>query len=168
MSIAMDIFRFPVHFMMLFSAVLFVVTGAGGFKWPISTRAVHTDAAFWKISNNPTNYASVADATIFIMILNFTCAVPFSTGIYFIGMLDFFPRKNIHLLCFVPLVLRCRMHPNIYGESFRFFYILLLNIYATRYNLSFFLWFAVSIIRFVCNNSREFIAINIIGLMSLE
>ena len=29
--------------------------------------------------------------------------------------------KNIHLLCFVPMVLRCRIHPNVCGESFWFF-----------------------------------------------
>ena len=123
-----------------FSTVLSVATGVGGCEWPISAWAVHMDVAFWQFSNNPHNYASVDDAMTFIMILHSTCTGPFPGGIYFIGVLGFGPRKKIHLLCFVPLVLRCRTHPNIYGESFRFFHILLLRLDVMRYNLIIATW----------------------------
>ena len=43
--------------------------------------------------------------------------------------------KIIHQLCFVPLVLICRMHPNKYGESFHFFCIILLHLDVSRCNL---------------------------------
>ena len=45
-----------------------------------------------------------------------------------------FQRKNIHLLWFVPWVMRCRMHLNICGESFCLFYILLLRLVVMRCN----------------------------------
>ena len=43
--------------------------------------------------------------------------------------------KNIQKLCFVHLVLKYRMHPNKYGESFRFFCIMLLRLDVSRCNL---------------------------------
>ena len=135
MSIALDLFCFAVSFTMLFAAVLSVVTSVGGCEWPISARAVHMDVAFWQFSNNPPNSASVADAMTFLMMLHSTCTGLFPGGIALIGVLHFGSRKNIHLLSFVPLVLRCKMHPDIYGESFRFFYILLLRLDLTRCNL---------------------------------
>ena len=77
----------------------------------------------------------VADAMTFLIVLYYTCTGLFSGVISCIGVLDFGPRKKIHLLYFVPLFMLCRMHPNIYGESFRFFCILLLRLDMTRYNL---------------------------------
>ena len=43
--------------------------------------------------------------------------------------------QNIHLLYFMPQVLICRMHPNICGESFRFFCVLLLCMDVSWCNL---------------------------------
>ena len=86
------------------------------------------DVAFWQFSTNPPNYASVIDAMKSLIMLHSTCTGTFSRGIACIGVLDFGPGGNIHLLCFVPLVLICRMHPNICGESFQFFFILLLRL----------------------------------------
>ena len=40
--------------------------------------------------------------------------------------------KYIQDLCFVPLVIKCRMHPNKYGDSFHFFCILLLILDVSR------------------------------------
>ena len=39
-------FCFDVPFTMLFSAVLSVATGVGGYEWPISARSVFMDVAF--------------------------------------------------------------------------------------------------------------------------
>ena len=64
----------------------------GGFWLTIYARAVLVAVAFWKFSNNPPNSASVADAMTFIIVLHSTFTVPFSKGIYFIGVLDFGPR----------------------------------------------------------------------------
>ena len=44
---------------------------------------------------------------------------------------------NIHQLWFVTLVLKCRMHQNKYGESFRFLCILLLHLDVPHCNLKF-------------------------------
>ena len=79
MYVALDIVL-AVIFTMLFAAVFSVSTGAGGCGCPISDREVRMDVAFWKFSNNPPNYASVADAIIFIMILNSTFTGPQKTG----------------------------------------------------------------------------------------
>ena len=51
--------------------------------------------------------------------------------------------KNIHLLCFVPMVLICMMHPNMCVESFYFLCILLLRLDVLHCNFKtkFFLWF---------------------------
>ena len=92
-----------------------VATGVGGCEWENSSRAVYTDVSFRKLSNNPPKFF-VADAMTFFMILHSTCNGLFSGGIAFIGVLNFGPSKNIHLLCFVNIVLRCRLHPNIFGE----------------------------------------------------
>ena len=62
------------------SAVLYVVTGVGVFEWPISTRALLIYVTFWKLSNNPPNYASVADAMKLLIILYSTCTGPFYGG----------------------------------------------------------------------------------------
>ena len=69
-------------------------------------------------------------------------------GITFIGMLDFGPRKNIHLLCFVHVFLRFRMHPNIYKESFRFIYILLLRLDTILCNLII-VWYNLPSLRWI-------------------
>ena len=92
MSIALYIFYFSVPLTILFAAVLSVATGFSGCGWTISARSVLVDIAFWKFSNNPPNSASVADAMTFIIVLHSTFTVPFSKGIYFIGVLDFGPR----------------------------------------------------------------------------
>ena len=120
---------------MIFYDLLSVNTGIGGCEWPIFARAVRMDVTFWQFSNNPHNSAYMADAMIFLTILNSTCTGPFYGGIDFIGVFDFGTRKKqIHLFCFMPLVLICGMHPNIYGESFHFFYIMLLRLNVTRCN----------------------------------
>ena len=131
----MDLFCFVVTFTVLFANVLYISAGVGGCEWPIFDRSVHMDVTFWKFSNNPLNSASLYDSMKFLMILHSTCSGPFSEGIYFIGVLNLVWGKNIHLLCSVPLVLRFRMHINIYVYSFRFFCILLLHPYVTHCNL---------------------------------
>ena len=78
----------------------------------------------------------------FIVILNYTCTVPFSGVVAVIGVLDFGPRKNIHLPRCVTLVMRFRMYLNIHRESFRFLYILLLFLDVMRYN-SIIVWFVL-------------------------
>ena len=135
MSIPLDIFCLDVPFNILFDAMLSVGTGVGGCEWPIYAREVCTDVAFWQFSNNPPNSDSVADARTFLTILYYTCTGPFYGRIAVTGVLHFGPRKNIHVLCFVPLVLRCRMHMNICGESFRLFCILLLILVVMHCNL---------------------------------
>ena len=67
MSIARDLFCFAVPLNMLFDAVLYVATGVGGCRWPISARDVLIEVAFRQLSNNPTNYASVASIYIFLL-----------------------------------------------------------------------------------------------------
>ena len=132
----MDLFCFPVSFTMLFASVWPVATIIGGREWPIYSRAVLMDVAFWKFSNNPPNSISVADSIIFLMILHSTRTGRFSGGIDFIDKLfmDLETRKNINLLCCVPLVMRCSMHLNIYVGSYRFLYILPLRLYVRHYN----------------------------------
>ena len=132
MSIALDLFCFSVPLEILFAAVLSVATGVGGCWWSISARAVLMDIAFWRFSANAPNSDSVDDAMTVIIMLNFTCTGTFPGGISCISVLGFGPRKKIHLLCVVPLVLICRMHPNICGESFRLFCILLLSLDVLR------------------------------------
>ena len=100
---------------MLFAAVLSVANGVGGCWWPIYAGAVLMDVTFWQFLNNPPNYASVANAMKFLVILNSTRTGPFYRGITGISVLNFGARKNMHLLCFVPMVLIYRMHPNICG-----------------------------------------------------
>ena len=89
-------FFFDVPFTILFAAVLSVATGVGGCGWTISSRTVHIDVDFWQFSNNPPNSASVAYAMSFLLILHSRCTVPFSVGIYGIGVLflDFGSRKK--------------------------------------------------------------------------
>ena len=115
MCIALDIFCFVVPFMMIFDAVFSVSTSVGGYEWTISDRTVPMDVCFWQFSDHPPNSASVYDTMKFLIILHSTCNSPFSWGIDVIGVLYFGPKKNIHLICCMPLVLRCRMHLNIYG-----------------------------------------------------
>ena len=121
--------------MMLFANLLSVATDVDGCEWPIYATAVLEDIAFWKFSNNPPNSASMADAITFIIMMHYTRNGTFYWGIACIGVLDFAPMKKIHLLCFVPLVLRCRMHPNICGEPFRFLCILLQVVDVLRFSL---------------------------------
>ena len=115
MSIALDPFCIAVPFAMLFSAALSVATSVGGCEWLIYTRAVHMNVAFWQFSNNPPNFASVADVMTFLIIMNYTCAGPFYGGFDCIIVLDFGTRKNILPIYFVPLFMRYGMHLNIYG-----------------------------------------------------
>ena len=102
--------------MMLFSDVLSIATGVGGFWCTISASDVLMEVAFWQFSNNPPNYNSVDDAIAFLIIIHSTCNGPFSGVIACIVVFDLGPRKNIHRLCFMPLVLICRMHLNICVE----------------------------------------------------
>ena len=120
MSIALDSFCFAVPFTMLFAAVLSVADSVGGCGCPISARTVITDVSFWNFSNNPPNYDSMADAIIFFIMLYYTLTGTFYGGIDCNGVLHFGPRKIIHLLCFVPMVLICSMYRIICGESFHF------------------------------------------------
>ena len=71
-----------------------------------------------------------------IMILYSKCTGPFSGRIAIIGVLLYYfvPRKNIHLICCVPLVLIYRMNINRYVGSSRFSYILSLCLDVTHYN----------------------------------
>ena len=135
MSIARDIFCFDVPLTMLFISVLSVATDVGGCWCPISAKFVCMEVAYWKFSNKPPNYSSMAYAITFLMMLHSTCTGTFPGGISCIGVFDFGPRKNILRFCFVPLVLICRMHPSKYGESFRFFYIPIFRLDALRCNL---------------------------------
>ena len=114
MSISLN-FLFSVPLTILFSAALSVATGIGGCWWPIYAKTVIMDINYWQFSYNPPNSASIADAMKFLIVLYSTCTGPFYGGIACIGVFYFVPQKNIHLPCFVPLVLICRMHPNIYG-----------------------------------------------------
>ena len=116
MSFARDIFCFDILFTMIFAALLYVATGVVGCEWPISARSFWIDFVSWKFSNNPPNSDSVPDAMSFLIMLHYTCTGTFSVGIACIGGLDFGPGKNIHLLCFVPLVMICRLHANISEE----------------------------------------------------
>ena len=50
---------------------------------------------FWRFSNNPPNYAPVADAITFLIMLHSTWTGPFWGGINFIGVLYFGSRKEI-------------------------------------------------------------------------
>ena len=134
-------FCYAVPFTMRFYSLLSVAIGFGGYEWPIYAREVCMDVTFWKISNNLPNSASVADAMIFLMILHSTCTGLSSGIVAVIGVLDFGPRKNIHLLCCMPLVLRCMMHLNIYEGSFHFFCIMLLFLDVARCNLIILLFF---------------------------
>ena len=79
---------------MLFADVFSVYFGVGGCLWPISAWIVLVDVAFWKFSNNRPNYAFVADAMIFCIMLYSTYNDLFYGGIDCIGVLDFGPRKQ--------------------------------------------------------------------------
>ena len=100
---------------MLFAAVLSVAANLGSFGWLVSVRDVLVDVAFCQFSINPLNSTFVADAMTFLIIIHYTCTGTFYGGIYFIGVLYFFLGKRVHLIYFVPLVLICRIHPNIFG-----------------------------------------------------
>ena len=128
-------FCFAVPLTIIFAALLSIATGVGGCWWPISARAILMDVSFWKFSNNIPNSDTVTEVVTFMIILHSTCTGPFSGGIACIGLFDFETSKNINLIFFVPLVLICRMHMNICGESFRFLFILLLRLDASRCNL---------------------------------
>ena len=92
MSIALDLFFVPLK--VLFDAVLSVSTNVGGCEWPISDRAVCMDVSFRCFSNNPPNYASVADAMTFFIMLRSTCTGTFSGVVSCLGMLNFVPRNK--------------------------------------------------------------------------
>ena len=108
------------------SAVLSVSTVIGVFWRPIYARPVRMDVAFRQFSNPPPNYSPVAHAMTFLMIPHSTCTRTFSGGIDIIGvlLLYFGPRKKIHLLCYVPLVMRGGMHLNRCVGSYCFSYTL--------------------------------------------
>ena len=80
--------------MMLFSAVFSVATSVGGYECPIYAKSVYMDVTLWKFSNIPQNYASMADAMTFIIILHSTFTGPFYGGVSVIGVLDFWLRKK--------------------------------------------------------------------------
>ena len=112
------------------------------------------DVFFWQFLKNPPHYVSLDDVMTFLMILHSTCNGPFSWEINVIGLLllDFRPRKNIHLLCDVPLVMRSRIHLNRYVGSSRSFYILSLRLDVNHCNsetvwfFSFFLFLDLSVL----------------------
>ena len=83
----MDLICLAVTFKMAFDSLLSVATAFGGCGWSISAREVRMDVAFWKFSINPPNYAAVADAMTFIIILNYTCRCKFYGVIEVIGVL---------------------------------------------------------------------------------
>ena len=87
MFIALDPFYFDVPFTMMFDTVLSFATCVGGYECPISSREFLMNVAFWQFSNNFPNYASMADAMIFLTGL-------FYGGIACIGVSDFGPRKK--------------------------------------------------------------------------
>ena len=70
------------------------------------------DVDLLKFSNNTPNSASMADSVTFLIMLKSTCTGSFYGVIDCIGVLYFGPRKKHPLLCFVPLVMRFRIHPN--------------------------------------------------------
>ena len=80
MSVDLDIFCFSVPLTIMFTDVLSVATGVGVCWWPISDRDIIMAVAFWKFSNNPSNYASVDGAITFLIMLHSTCTGPFSGG----------------------------------------------------------------------------------------
>ena len=94
MSIALDIFCFAISFKILFADAFSIATGVGGCGWPISTRSVLVDVAFWQFSKNSPNYASVSDVMKLLIILHYTCTGTISGGIAFIDVLDFGSRKK--------------------------------------------------------------------------
>ena len=82
-------FIFDVPLMMLFAAAFCIAPGVGGCWWTISDRAVLVDVALWDFSNNPPNYASVADTMTFLIVMHSKCTGPFSRGISCIGVFYF-------------------------------------------------------------------------------
>ena len=128
-------FFFAIPLTILFAAIFSVATGVGGSWWTIFARSIIMAIAFLKFSDDPPNSVSVDDTITFLIMMYSTCSGPFLRGHDCIVVLDFGPRKNIDQLCFVPLVLKCRMHQNKYGESFHFFCILFLHLGAPCCNL---------------------------------
>ena len=120
---------------MLFIDVLSAATGVGACGCPIHAKEVRMYADFWPLSNNPPNSAFVVDAMSFLNILYSKCTGLFPGCIDFIDMLGFWPRKKIHLICFVRLVPRCILQQNMIGESFCLFYIMVLRLDLARCNL---------------------------------
>ena len=149
-----EYFCFVVPFTVSFEYVLYFSTGIGGCGWTISARAVGTDVTFWRFFKNANNYASVSDVITFLVILYSKCNGPFSWVVYAIGVLflDFGPRKNNHLLCCMPLVMRCKVHLNIYVGLSCFSDILSLGMDVTHCNsrtvwfISLFLWWFFSVL----------------------
>ena len=87
-------FCFVVSFKMRFFTVFSVATGVGGCWWPISARAIIMDVAFWKFSNDPPSYDSVADAVTFFIMLHSTCTGSFWGGVDYNGGLGFVHNKK--------------------------------------------------------------------------
>ena len=97
---------------MMIATVLSLATSVGGCWWPISDGDVLVAVTVWKFSNHPPNSDSVADA------LHSSLCCIIHVLVLFMGTLIVLVRwvlvlgNNIYLLCFVPLVLICRMHLN--------------------------------------------------------
>ena len=87
--------------MILFAALLYVVTVVGGFGSPICARSILMDVSSWQFSNNPPNSASVANAMKCIIILNSTCTGTFTGVIACIFVLEF-----VHSKKYPPVLLR--------------------------------------------------------------
>ena len=94
-------FCFDVPLTILFSDVFGVPSLVGPSSW-ISLSGI--------FSNNPPNYAYVSNAITFLIMLHYTFTGTFFEGFSCIGVLYFGPRKNVLRICFVPLVLICRMN----------------------------------------------------------
>ena len=90
------------------------------------------DVIFWQFSKNSPNFAYVADAMTFIIMLHSTCIGLFLGAFLVLVCWILVLLRNNHLLCIGPLLLRCRMHLNICGESFCFLCILLLTCSAKK------------------------------------
>ena len=163
----MDIFVFPFHCWCCFPLycmlppLLVVVDGPfmlGPFSWMLisgSSQIILSILLLWLIPWHLSLFYILHELVHFMGIfLVLVC------WIFFLG-------KNTHLICFVPLVLICRMHQNICGEWFCFFCILLLCMDVSRCNLKielFFLWFKFLVLSIPLS---AFSATRIVGSMAL-
>ena len=91
---ARNLFCFDFLLKMMFSSVFSVATSVVGCWGPISDRAVIVAVAFWQFSNNPPNYASMADTITFLIMLHYKFTGTILWVIDFIGVLDFGLKKK--------------------------------------------------------------------------